>query len=543
MSKELKIETRVRRLGAYIEDMERGLLQIPPFQRDKVWDNKKRKDLWDSLKNGYPIGSILLWQPKEDIFGKSLDKVGPYTIEIDGVQNFWYILDGFQRLSTIFGCLIDPDKTQLQIDKAEWRKEFFICYDLEKQEFFIPRTDKLETYQVPLYKLIDTRAAFKLFRDLEKEMYPEKTIELYRDRYEILGSSLMEYFLPSTEIKGGGVDEAVQIFSRVNSTGSVISPDWMVSALSYNKDSEGFRLGTVIDDLIAELKAFNFDALKRELILQCIMNSFDKVHFDQMTKGKTTKIEALVKRDDFVEKTHQTIQSIKKAVRFLYEELLVVDAKLIPYNNQLIFITDFFNQLENPTDSQKEQLKDWFWKTTYANYFTIYALSKQREAYYRFQKFLKGEINDPLYNDNPDLPFRAAAFPDKIFYGSVRAKALVLFMLNHANKFEPIKADDVEGMELNHLFFDVKNEKKDYYPEGAVVTINKELTSKFHKSRDLTFMLQDYKEDYIKYLITPEMSEIYHKKESNYQQTILEIRKNLITEKEKEFVKKLGIDY
>jgi uncharacterized protein with ParB-like and HNH nuclease domain len=53
MSKNLKIETRARRLIHYIEDIERGLLQIPHFQRDKVWDNKKRKDLLDSLKEGY----------------------------------------------------------------------------------------------------------------------------------------------------------------------------------------------------------------------------------------------------------------------------------------------------------------------------------------------------------------------------------------------------------------------------------------------------------------------------------------------------------
>ena len=63
MKAEQSIETRVRRLVRYIEDMEKGLIQIPAFQRDYVWTNKDRKDLFESLKDGFPIGSIIFWKP------------------------------------------------------------------------------------------------------------------------------------------------------------------------------------------------------------------------------------------------------------------------------------------------------------------------------------------------------------------------------------------------------------------------------------------------------------------------------------------------
>ena len=268
----LTIDTKVRRLIHYIQDLEKGLLQIPPFQRDKAWDNNKRKDLFDSLKNGYPIGSILLWKPTETIFNKSIEKIGPCTVVSEKVSSFFYILDGFQRLSTLFGCLIDPDKTKIPIDREEWRKEFFICYDLEKEEFFIPRiNNKIEVFQVPLYKLIDTRASYNLEKALHKAMYDETLIEVYMDRAVRLGATIVDYVLPSTEITGGSVEDAVDIFSRVNSKGSIISPDWMVSALSYNKDEKGFRLGSDIDDLVDELKVYNFDSIKREILFQCII--------------------------------------------------------------------------------------------------------------------------------------------------------------------------------------------------------------------------------------------------------------------------------
>ena len=122
-------------------------------------------------------------------------------------------------------------------------------------------------------------------------------------------------------------------------------------------------------------------------VLQCITNSFGKVYFDQ------SKIELLIKqqKDNFIVVARNSIESVKKAVQFLFEELLVMEGKLLPYGIQLIFITDFFNQVKNPTENQLKKLKTWFWITTYASYFTMYSLSKQREAYYQFQKFLKDE--------------------------------------------------------------------------------------------------------------------------------------------------------
>lgn len=542
MSTKLKIEPRVRPLIRYIEDIEKGLLQIPPFQRDKAWDNNKRKDLFDSLKNGYPIGSLLLWKPEElQMFEKSIDTVGPYIVNVKGVKEFYYILDGFQRLSTLFGCLLDPSKTNLTKDEEEWRKEFNICYDLDEEEFFIPRS-KLEIYQVPIYRLIDTKAAYLLERDLHKQ-FNEEVVESYMDKYRTLGAIFLEYSLPSVEINGGGIEEAVEIFSRVNSKGSIISPDWMVSALSYNKDNRGFRLGSEIDQLIEELKIYNFDSIKREIIFQCIINSFGKAHFDQMNQKDTSKIERLVKRTDFIDVTKKTMESIKKAVQFLFESLLVLDSKLLPYGNHLVFITDFFNQVEKPSELHLKKLEQWFWITTYANYFTIYSLSKQRAAYLQFQDFLKDEEQDPVFNDRPETAFSVFEFPPKIFFGSVRAKALVLFLLNYSNDFKKIETSKVEGLNMNYLFVDIKDEKGNLLPEGVLPTINL-LTEQFPKSKDMSFMLEEYNSKYENYFLTSKMREIFNTYSKDIsQRKILDIRKCLIVENEKAFVEALGLKY
>ena len=58
-----------------LEKVRSGKLAIPEFQRDFVWDTKQVVDLFDSIMKGYPIGSLILWQP-ESIKFKELKQIG-----------------------------------------------------------------------------------------------------------------------------------------------------------------------------------------------------------------------------------------------------------------------------------------------------------------------------------------------------------------------------------------------------------------------------------------------------------------------------------
>lgn len=43
MTEKLQINTRVKRLTDYIEEIDNGYIQIPSFQRDFIWDNTQKK--------------------------------------------------------------------------------------------------------------------------------------------------------------------------------------------------------------------------------------------------------------------------------------------------------------------------------------------------------------------------------------------------------------------------------------------------------------------------------------------------------------------
>jgi len=532
MSTNLNIEPRVRSLVSYLDEIEFGIVQIPSFQRDYVWSRDDIKDLFDSIKNRYPIGSVLFWKPEFTI-GPNKEKIGSYYINEN--KETIYILDGFQRLSTLFGCLTNPNKTNLRRDMKEWEDYFKIFYDLEDEAFVYlrPKGTPLP-WQVPLYILMNSSDFRQYARREFEKVSDEDKIETYYDRADKLSRILLEYQIASIDINNATIEEAVEIFSRVNNKGQDISFDWMANALSIK---EGFRFGTEIDNLIEDLKQYNFEKIDRNLLFRCIQSSFGKLYIDN------PKIEVLARREDFSEVTKYTIPKIKQAVKFLFEELLVLESKLLPYNIQLIFIMDFFKKIEDPSPEQLEKLKTWFWVTSYANYFTIYSLANHRRAYEHFHLFLEGKVDDPVYNDTVTLKFSVADFPDKISMGSVRAKSLTLFLLNYSNGFEPVNADEVFGYKLQKIYTSL------VVPENFIPVIqraNEELSAgrlepgKL-KSKELSLWIaQSRGQDLEHYFVSGEMAT---DKTLSDLSEFLRIRKLMIMNVERDFVEAMDMDY
>ena len=57
-----------------IRELEKGIIQIPKFQRNFVWSLEKTTGLLDSILRGYPIGTFILWRTGERI--NSVKKIG-----------------------------------------------------------------------------------------------------------------------------------------------------------------------------------------------------------------------------------------------------------------------------------------------------------------------------------------------------------------------------------------------------------------------------------------------------------------------------------
>lgn len=507
------------RLLNLLEDIASGNYKIPVFQRDFVWNPNQMIELLDSIIKGYPIGSLLFWKP--GVIFNTKQNIGPYEMPSQK-GDASYVLDGFQRITTLFGVLTNPKTFNVPEDSPELR-DYLIYYDLRQKEFTYIKNKKNKDFSlIPVFRIVDTFEFLDFLREIELKIEDKEDKSILITNAKQVSKILYDYEIPFVEIKGGDIKSAVQIFSRINSTGTEISEDFMLSALSY-KEQTNFLFSESITQFLNSLADYNFNSLKRNTILSCISSSKGKIYFD-------VRIEELL-HPDLEELTSKAFGHIKKAVEFLYKQMRVIDIKLLPYPSQLIFISEFFRINPNPSDAKQNDLVKWFWITSYSNYFTIYSLSQQRNAYNTFCKFASGEHQTGIFKPNPTDKFYVLDFPEKLSFTGVRAKTLQLFMLRNILLGEEIYLN--ESIREFFLFT-----KRDRAPANMVLRVGSEFDSNPLK-RDLdTFVNNTDIKTLEKYFINDELLTLF--KDKNIDEFVIR-REKFMKSEEEAFINKLGL--
>src|ERR1035441_10579025 len=96
---ESRLEHPTIKVKQLIEDYRAGRIVIPEFQRDYVWNKSKAPKLIDSLYQGFPISSLLLWLSSEDVKSR---RVNPTP-----------------RLNSLMGWLIDGQQRAITLDRVD----------------------------------------------------------------------------------------------------------------------------------------------------------------------------------------------------------------------------------------------------------------------------------------------------------------------------------------------------------------------------------------------------------------------------------------
>jgi len=76
-----------------INDISRGRIKIPQFQRDFVWNIQKSAALLDGVIKGYPVGTFIFWVTKDRL--RSVRDLGNKALPPpkDG-ETVSFVLDG-----------------------------------------------------------------------------------------------------------------------------------------------------------------------------------------------------------------------------------------------------------------------------------------------------------------------------------------------------------------------------------------------------------------------------------------------------------------
>lgn len=394
-----------------LEKVRNGQIAIPLFQRDFIWSPKQITEFFDSILRQYPIGSLILWMPENDQF-RTLDNLEGIEVVHADKNEMWYVLDGRQRITTLLSTLYEGGNNS---------RKYYVNLDDDYHVVNWNRpTQPTKMHWLCLSEALDSFALVGYLERLKNSNLSDSKKAEYASKAKEVNKTLMAYEISYTIVRGGGIEDAVEIFSRLNSKTTLISTDYMIQALAYDT-KDNFLFADAISEIKQGLEQYGLGNISREVILKCVYNYTKKAFVD-------CKAEDLLDiKTDLRSITNQLKNDTFLAAKFLNEECGVVDSRLLPYIYQFVMLSLFFRYNKELTSEQKLNLKRWFFYTTYSLYFTSTSLGDIRKSINDFSKYSKGEITAPIaYESTLVVP----ELPDSWSLGSVRACAYILCLIN-----------------------------------------------------------------------------------------------------------------
>lgn len=356
------------RLQQVVANFRGGGLLLPDFQRPFVWDDDRRRQLFDSILKGLPIGSLLIWRTtakiatKRELEGFRL----PAPTKSEQARN--YLLDGQQRVFTLFAALSG------EVSAGESERRWPIYLDLEadrssangEARFRLARRDKSPPVTwLPLSVAFDTRRLFAHQRALEQAGKADLV-----DRIEEVANILRDYPLALVPILTDDLDLATESFQRVNSAGSSMSEAHMLRALTY---SDTFDFSERFAAIAAELPG-----AWAQLDEQVFVNTLKALLGLSIYRTEMSELkEALAKSPELLDSAGAGIQ---RAARFACDRLKVLGPAALPYAYQFVALA-FAATRGADLDARAEPLVQWFWATAYAEQFTGMTAGQLRGAF------------------------------------------------------------------------------------------------------------------------------------------------------------------
>lgn len=419
---DIEVQPEIQLLETVLKDIAAGKLRVPKFQRPFVWRPEQMLDLFDSIERGYPIGSLLVWQTQEHL--ASLDTIGGLTIPApEPNATVSYLLDGHQRLSTLFGSLRRPVNAHRSSDQQDWM--WWIYRALSEND---DRSNRYRHWKsaetppadyLPMRSILRTMDFLAFARDLGDRTDSPIDIEGLVNEGELVAQRVKSYKMAVVRLVGGSLKHAVEVFSRVNSSGQSMTPDQMVSALTYESTGPD-SLADRIDAMRERIASTGFGEVSSTTIFRAILAVTGEEDVQD------ARWDALARRveGNLISAVENTDVALGKTVDFLQTVTHVPLARLVPYNAQLMLLTAFFDQCPNPDATQIHELTRWFWITSWSGYFAGANTTQIKQALAEMKNFAnkKGQL------DLTDQ--RSRPFPSRFDLRSARIRAFIIWELS-----------------------------------------------------------------------------------------------------------------
>lgn len=423
-------------LRSLLEDVQRGHIRVPRFQRPFVWKDEQRLELLQSIRDNMPIGSLLIWRTVHYKLA-SFPSVGPHLIpgisDISPATGWQYLLDGHQRVSTLLGVLLKPSKDTPS--DTERNIDWDIQYDLMDQDFVFAQKFLKKSVQrplLPLWTLFDGRLVNKHMRELRKIGstigWSDNDLETWEERADQLSYRFQQCRIPIVVMVTDDLSLAAKTFQRINSLGTPMDEAHLVSALTWSTE---FDLSETLDNMRKEFP-YGWQRMEDGIFLQVCkgLSGLD------MTKAAQNELVKKITENEHL--LNNAFSSLKKAVDLLEKKAGVAHQELLPYTLQLVLLAIELSKTELTSDLESWYVR-WFWMTGWSEVFASASYKQVKQE------------QDSLSNKNQQEWKRNSTLPERFDFRYARVR---LFMLRLAKRHSYLNdlGQHVEGTTLLRTF-------------------------------------------------------------------------------------------
>lgn len=386
-------------ISEILKSIANGTNQLPDFQRGWVWDDNRIKALIASISNSYPVGALMFLEYGGD---NIRFKYRPFEGAKGGSKPDILVLDGQQRLTSIFGSMYCRDAVNTRTDKNKSIKRFYYL-DIDKcLNSIIDRDEAI--LSIPEDKLLRSDFGRKIDLDLsnrEKEfknhMFPLNIV------YDLIACAMWQndyqaYHKYAPEILQRYAKFNVEILVPIQSYKAPVitldktTPKEAVCQVFENVNTGGVSL-TVFELITATFAADNFELRKdwdkrhEDFINKSALsiNNLDQAVLSVVSSTDFLTAITLLTRynikknggeavsckrkdvlrlslDDYKKYADQLSEGFFKTAVFLKEQR-IFSARDLPYSTQLIPMAVVFALLGDKAKdiTVKDKLARWYW--------------------------------------------------------------------------------------------------------------------------------------------------------------------------------------
>tara|TARA_B110000908_G_scaffold96907_1_gene114500 strand:+ start:665 stop:2794 length:2130 start_codon:yes stop_codon:yes gene_type:complete len=442
-----------KKYSILISDIARGTVKIPKFQRDFVWDIDQTAKLLDSILKGYPIGTFILWETDNRI--NDVKNIGNFDlpeIEYGLVQ---YVLDGQQRITSLFAAYKGESIQKVGEKKITDYRD--IVVDLEPNDDLgdgnIVTTKQKATRPIALYDVLNMN--HKKSKELESIGFSDEELNKIDD-YKTAFST---YDFSIVTLRKNDIDSAIEVFTRINTGGKVLTLFEIISAKTYD-EIKSFDMQARWKAFQNKLNECKYENISPSVILQLLSLTISE---SKECKRKTVlgldKEKILARWDDSISAIEQAIDHFRTVFRIPVSQLLPYDTLIVP------FAYFFLQTAKSPNAQQRRYLEELFWRSSLSQRYSSATESKLASDIKKVDLIIAEErprypdsklvINSP--NDLKETDFST---------GNAICKSILCILAYH----EPKDFDTNGKVLLDNSFLKIANSKNyhHFFPKAFI---------------------------------------------------------------------------